>query len=137
MKQRITVEQLNELNHRQKMKLFEFWKPGLGDWIYNPTRKEIGVICGVEGEASNIIHVTWYYGGDSVIQLKGATLPLLTIGQMIELLYNCHTCISIEVGTQGFFASVKAGVKNKQTEEELCDALWEATKRMLDVLIDV
>lgn len=137
MKQRITEEQVKSLSIEQRRKLVELWTPDLGDWIYDNKEDEVAIVCGTEGKTPEVIHGTWYTGGDFVSKVNNNILPLMTIGQMIQHLYNCHTCVSIEVGTQGFFSAIKAGVNNKQTDEELCDALWEGTKKMLDVLISL
>lgn len=139
MKQRITVEQIRELNTAQTQQLLKLWKPELGDWIYYTDENEIGVICGLEDTTPEVLHITWYMGGDSEFQLSDKTLPLLTIGEMMKFLYNFHACLTVEVSAQAFISTIKAkaGVRNKQTEKELCDALWEGIKDMLNLYIDL
>ncbi|PDZ94334.1 hypothetical protein CON36_34350 [Bacillus cereus] len=139
MKQRITVEQIRELNAAQTQQLLKLWKPELGDWIYYTDENEIGVIYGLEDTTPEVLHITWYMGGDSEFQLSDKTLPLLTIGEMMKFLYNFHACLTVEVSAQAFISTIKAkaGVRNKQTEKELCDALWEGIKDMLNLYIDL
>lgn len=139
MKQRITIEQIQELNGAQTQQLLKLWKPELGDWVYYTDENEFGVVCGLEETTPEVLHITWYMGGDSEFQLSDKTLPLLTIGDMMNFLYNFHNCLTVEVGTQAFISTIKAkaGVRNKQTEKELCDALWKGIKQMLNVYIDL
>jgi hypothetical protein len=110
MKQRITVEQLQELTEEQQQKLREWWEPQDGDMFFRNNRIQI---CDIG------------YHHD-----KDECLPLLDIGQMIELLldkcgknlniYQCKNFNTITVTTfKEYFA------------QELCDSLWEAVKEVL------
>lgn len=107
MKQNITVEQLNELSKKQADKLLE--------WVnqkkyYREDSRE--------------------YGGSNY----DWTLPALNIGQMIEFL------------NENFKEEISMGQPNKQewcflskkgkhsNNKELCDALWQVVKEVLNKL---
>ena len=120
MKQRITVEQLNELTDKQKERLQEWWNPQSYD-----------VACGLVSGTEYVIDVH----GDTISMLedsegivppidKKEILPLLSIGQMIQLLREKHEIPFIKAGL--FDWSVD-GIERK----ELACALWEACKHVL------
>ena len=90
MKQRITVDQLQELTEEQKQRLRGWWKPEEGDLVYNKFFNEF----------------------------KQEELPLLDIGQMIELLLN-RAVDPIEEPYELFI------------NENLCNELWSAVKQVL------
>lgn len=110
MKQYITVKQLKELSEEQVTLLKEHWKPIDTDRVLDEDGKE-----------------DWFMfqkGNDRI-------LPLLSIGNMFEILNNYHSCVKVQVDVAGFFSEVKGGRLNCQVEEELCDALWEAIKYII------
>lgn len=157
MKQRITIEQLNEIPRESKHSLTKRWKPQEGDlyaYINNFTGKaeeEIHIVSAdanddeggwEELEEGSNDYVYKYSGKE---QYRYETVPLLSIGQMIELLsdfYNKHNGkvfndeteeelkeFSVEFAADGCWritGDLKIGEK-----EELCDALWEACKEVL------
>ena len=105
MKQHITLSQLNELSEKGKEKLRKWWKPEEGDMCVTNTGYEVFI-----GE-----HVDY-----ERFQAFMADLPLLSIGQMIEFLEvhgnDCYTVFDIWW----------------HMKMELCDALWEAVKEVLE-----
>jgi len=113
MKRRITVEQLQELTEEQQQRLREWWKPEHGDWYLQ---------YWIDDEPSLLIY-------DSHTYLDDMFLPLLDIGQMIELLnnYDCDT----EMQSAGNMWYVMVGGHINTQAEELCDALWQAVKQIL------
>jgi len=112
MKRRITVEQLQELTEEQQQRLREWWKPEHGDWYLQ---------YWIDDEPSLLIY-------DSHTYLDDMFLPLLDIGQMIELLSEKGM-----VGIEQWNGYWKAFYRNSlQTHKgELCDALWQAVKEVL------
>lgn len=133
MKQRITVEQLNELTEEQKARLREWWQPEEGDIIFAPSNEYVGPLYD-DNEYFRYDHTKtiWGYGfPDS--RIKRAMYPLLSIGQCIALLgekvndiippWSPHNSEPNEwqvYSGDGFWDS-----------NELIDALWEAVKAVL------
>jgi hypothetical protein len=139
MKQRITVEQLRELTPEQQERLRVWWKPENGDyfttqygenrWSYN---NMVGACVGYHN-----CELTIDDGDNPSEQPEVDSLPLLSIGQMIELLQDKVTYFSMH----NMFAYLTTdrrigwGVMKPQyfdiRADELCDALWEAVKAAL------
>jgi hypothetical protein len=121
MKQIITVEQLMELTEEQKQRLRELWKREFGDVFYITDYKD-------NKEAQmQVMDRVWQL---IVKDYRKEFLPLLSIGQMIELLIQHH----------GEYWSDSISKINGTTyskniyftyEDELCDALWQAVKQVL------
>jgi hypothetical protein len=108
MKQRITVDQLLELSEDQRIRLREWWYPTPGEYYWSGVEKRCTCIS---------INFNESYRPKK-------ELPLLTIGQMIELLDGPHmTCTFL--GWQ-----VDCG-KCTYVRDELADALWEGVKESL------
>ena len=108
MKQRITLQQLDELSTTQKIKLFDWWRSKgikMGDVYYLNINGEESVRCilfdcnGLSFEGTKVNYK--YY-------------PLLNIGQMIELLDDLNAPL------------VRVNGVNK-----LCDFLWKEIKEIL------
>jgi hypothetical protein len=138
MKQRITIEQLQELTEKQKKRLSEMWKPQEGDCIYIHSGVEYGdgyggiktksvFDCKREACVSYIGNVeigegkTYKkcilepeFGSDNYFEISFENcLPLLSVGQLIELLSPVN--------------GDRLGKIYEQVDtEKLCDALWEA-----------
>ena len=119
MKQHISVDQLAELTPRQKEKLRELWKPQEGDRV-------LAVINGRFTTLEYLIVINSNFKKE-----KTNDLPLLSIGQMIEILKR-----------EGYLEMKLFGVINEDWrvvdscmavfyEDELCDALFEALKAVL------
>lgn len=115
MKQNITPEQLNELSDKMKERLAQY--------------------CGR--------HQEWLLAqelDDSTQWTKNVFLPLLSIGQMIEFLdehgmYDIHN-VSRDVRGRVWKIQMKSdqfyGDSNFEGYFELCDALWQAVKEILN-----
>jgi hypothetical protein len=133
MKRRITEEQLMELTDEQKQRLREWWKIGKGD-IFHSTHFSGLYDYHIAIDVYNYTILDWITG----VELdKDTCLPLLDIGQMIDLLTQRE-------GFPNLYISNYPGVKtweltyicnpNIEAEietTELCDALWESVKQVL------
>ena len=114
MKQHITVKQLNGLSKEGKEKLRSWWKPLGNDYLYSPTyemgRKTgkwaIGINC-------NEWARDWNKKKMQRFEWVRETLPLLSIGQMIEFL-----------GDKWIYKH--AG------NDKLCDTLWKVVRGVLE-----
>lgn len=132
MKRRITPEQLQELTPEQQQKLRDLWKFEVGDICTNEDCIEICIAEYLEGG-----EYTKYFSKEirtadcGKIEMYDAEdcLPLLDIGQMIELL--AHRLVKIDY--DGFTNNYYVQVRNAATygKPELCDALWNAVKFVL------
>ena len=142
MKQRITVEQLQELTPEQQARLKLWWKPERGDmFAYFSSSPKARNYVQVE-YCCNPIKVN---GWDRTIFANGANgrnnhfnisdcLPLLSIGQCIELLLEKAETVegdpypSVEIladpGIGLFWDGRRGGV-------EFIDTLWEAVKQTI------
>jgi len=113
MKQHITLEQLNELREKQKEKLIKWYKIQPEQlW----TLKE------------NLPNSSYYWSGFRILEEMKHNedmLPVFSIGQMIEFL-EPHLKMTIEHEVDMWF------VDDYYNERELCDALWEAVKEVLN-----
>jgi hypothetical protein len=130
MKQRITIEQLKDLTEEQKQKLREWWKPEPGDKavIAEGTLnagKEV-LICSYDEEYDI---AGWECEGGWGSYGKDNLEPLLSIGQMIELL-NYYDC-DIEIQSAGATWYVMVGGHINTDNDKLTDALWQAVKEVL------
>ena len=141
MKQRIDVSQLNELTDEQKQKLREWWKPQEGDYIAGEWLNENdGMELQFLGIVLNIIT-----DGGILLDTGGSIrwcpdLPLLSIGQMIELLGTKIMEIMPNADLPSHETELKTysvtlcQIKSDDfyfKEPELCDALWQAVKEAL------
>jgi hypothetical protein len=115
MKRRITPEQLAELTEEQKDRLREWWKPEIGD---------LNVFF--ENQKENVRIVLY------APHRQGLYLPLLDIGQCIDLLDNFVRQIDIYQIKEKTWTVVDAeGEVFECGHKELIDALWEAVKSVL------
>lgn len=152
MKQNITIDQLKELTQEQEAKLRDLWKPKQYNLVaYTYKYHE-------ELETDRIIIKGLYNGNPTKIEEvsdmegeyvfpKENCLPILNIGQMIELLkqndkYDCIPSMKHQHYNGDNFIDVGICTKNNghiSTENfinnvecnELCDALWEVIKMIL------
>lgn len=106
MKQRISISQLNQLSDNQKRKLRNYWKPKF--------YKYVGSVVDFEDEITIDTEGTLYTISFLKDEFMGITLPLLNIGQMIELLDDYN-----------------APLIRVKTVNELCDFLWKEIKEIL------
>lgn len=132
MKQRITVEQLNELTEEQKTKLREWWIPQDGDFfarrryhVPDDSPMDECFIGGLEFADS---------GGVDTFQAKDSDIPLLSIGQMIELLDNEDSLEIIKYSSDTWCVVVPD--LDDSWSEVVCDALWKTVKYTLGGIID-
>lgn len=111
MKQHIIEKQLNELSEEGKEKL--------AGWYGQPERRNhrdnYCVVCNKPLHTDNK-------------RISRFILPLLSIGQMIEFLGDNNKRL-VEIVAY-YSRATKSVVKNY--EGELCDALWEAVKEVLE-----
>lgn len=125
MKQRIAVEQLMDLTEEQKQKLREWWKPQEGDFFLRVTTK------------GKIDFIPFIFNAREFefANYKEFKIPLLSMGQMIELLHTNHNLEHIEYmsGNGTYEVTVNPYVRLIEYKQavELCDALWEAVKEIL------
>ncbi|WP_426452736.1 hypothetical protein ACP26L_11950 [Paenibacillus sp. S-38] len=108
MMQRITSSSLQELSREQQERLRRQWTPQEGDYMAIGDHEEM---------------VYYLNGVDSV-----KALPLLTIGEMIAYLNAQGGPVEIREASGNW--SVRAGGEESRSPE-LCQALWEAVKRVL------
>jgi len=134
----ITAEQLQELTEDQKERLRAWWKPEEGDKFYGKDWRgryctEWCVYVNEEGEV-------YRYGYGDIDKMEDC-LPLLSIGQMIELLaeedpgswsINCTTSGGWYITSNNLYGPKFYVTNNDGTDFiELCDALWQAVKEAL------
>ena len=127
MKQRIDVSQLQELSPEQQEKLREWWQPQIGDAFIIKGDNEV-----------RSIDSSWRLIMISNTPLANEFCPLLSIGQMIEILTK--ESITVDITT------TQMETKNRKTafvllnnvfsserfdSGELVDALFEAVKEIL------
>jgi hypothetical protein len=117
MKQRITCEQLKELTEEQKQRLREWWKPEEGDMYLRLTAN--GRI--------DFIPFTFNTAESRYDNYKEFKIPLLNIGQMIEIVANHFKEVKMPVVQIG--DEVKTDFYGAMIP--LCDALWQSVKEVL------
>ena len=162
MKKNITVNQLNELSEKGKERLREWWKPKEGDWVYTTWREfgskgEFVIFedkTDDDGLFIDYSNEDFYPNADSISENK--LLPLLSIGQMIEFLDEHNNLYAINSPQKGELNKGDLQHKNDDkfwndrdmanpydwqveknsvgsfNSKELCDALWEAVKEILE-----
>jgi hypothetical protein len=106
MKQRISAEQLKELTPEKQEKLREWWEPKDGDWYYDCDLECDHVVFSCESD-----HYHSQYPDNDC-------LPLLSIGQCIELLKGKTPKIGINWVDVSY-------------DFELIDTLWQYIKEVL------
>ncbi len=123
MKRRITVEQLQELTEEQQQRLREWWKPQLYDVF-------IEILIDDEIIEGSIERETY--------EPSKEALPLLDIGQMIELLEEKKMVTeSLDIKAPKGLINIysvwygNGDFPKKYESKELCDALWQAVKQVL------
>jgi hypothetical protein len=147
MKQRITIEQINELTDEQKQKLREWWKPQKGDCILytDDEQEKVFFIGELKLWLESGIGADPYNPGDYEEYEIKYMVPLLSIGQMVELLIehkrfyelaityepDYETSDPTPLPTWHMYMSSIASYKIDDLENGLCDGLWEAVKTVL------
>jgi len=131
MKQRLEPSDLAQLTDKQKDRLRELWQPEKRDFVLcNDTREVIVSRCD-----SDKIYL-FIYGG-YILEVKHC-LPLLSIGQMIEILKEKRIIMWQGWGNHLSLWNVEKLILNSDKAfelvgkgGELCDALWQAVKEIL------
>jgi len=133
MRQRISINQLNELTDEQKERLRKWWKNGkvhFGDLVYTRCN------CSPP-DPRNVVSV-WSYDEQEIefynaerygYSLYKDCLPLLSVGQCIELLGHKLQKIEYDFFINNYYVSVLNIGTNGKTE--LIDALFAAVKEAL------
>lgn len=123
MKQRITVDQLQELTTDQQEILRRWWNPQIGDVCANEYNEEEHVVVDLDK-----------FQKDTEFSL----LPLLSIGQCIELLENSGRFKGLHKSDTDGEYKVYIILNDDHGENDyiksgrqLIDALWEAVKQIL------
>lgn len=122
MKQHITESDLKELSPKAKEKLREWWKPKtLGEIFFDP---KYG-------------YVSWNPSTPMAQRIKEIRpLPLLSLGQMIGFLDEHKVDWSYHNGwlyeDLGHDQDGNEFFEKRYNSLELCDALWEAVKEVLE-----
>lgn len=119
MKQHISTDQLQQLTPLQQDKLREWWEPRRFD-IFTKNGSEFSFM------ASDGHNALWE--GGSRIGTKDECLPLLSIGQCIELLREKDIdALAHEFWQQAY------GIEGNDFDvvDELLDRLWESIKSIL------
>lgn len=126
MKQYITLEQLQELSPEQQEWLRRWWRPEEWELIY-VTNEELNTF----GQAIRISGINPTCGSFPMKLcvdvggwcLKSEVLPLLSIGQCIELL--------LDKEYQASWGEVLEDISYREGDNELIDVLWEEIKSIL------
>ena len=118
MKKNITVEQVCELSKEAKKSLISWWEVGDGDRY--TSGKDINIAGTHYAELAS----------DSSDVNKQQYLPLLSIGQMIQLLSESYKTNWIAMVNKRY--SVSNGKADYEDYDELVDALWDAVKDVLE-----
>ncbi len=139
MKQHITPEQLNELSEKGMKKLKKWWKPKMGD-KFSARLVNVTDINNMPGdELFRFVYVmTEVNETDDNENRK--FVPLLSIGQLIEFLgdsqiHNFHPldrCVEAPNSTGWHVVMGKEYGGVTHEKDQLCDALWEAVKEILE-----
>lgn len=113
MKRRISTEQLQELTDEQKQKLRELWQPEEGDFYIHGHHFFINQVP----KNVNMLR-------------KEHSLPLLDIGQMMELLSPDEEVIFSS--TKYYSGFIELNINGTSyVDNTICDALWQAVKELL------
>jgi len=146
MKQRITFKQLNQLDEEQQRIVRDWWKPEIND-IFTTIDEDM---CIQESELI-IKNIEWddsiYDWSSEVAHNKDSLLPLLNIGQIIQLIQEKGEYKFGRLEDLGFDTvprtlglsymldlvdlSEKRVIKVRDSGNELCDLLWEGVKKSL------
>lgn len=120
MKQHVSMEQIKVLDDLDKLRLRKLWNPRTGSFLvfrdnshaYARNVDELGYMR-IEGVDSALY---------CAMVTKEECIPLLSIGEMLEILYKKYTKDS---------ALNIIGSAFQETELELCDVLWEEIQNLL------
>ena len=137
MKQIIDAEQLRELTEGQKKKLREWWKPQFGDVLNSVKCGEVVFIYADSQDRLN------FDSDGCEWDIKEYCLPLLNIGQMIEILKSkseqittCYNEKGVELMVWTEFPEKMQHISgrlrlSRYKDDSYCDALWQAVRAVL------
>jgi len=129
--QRITVEQLQELTEEQRERLREWWKPEAGDTVKYIYDTDISIIT----SHVNDFNMVLIKGNYRIRTAKGDCTPLLSIGQLIQLLQDKVAYFSMTNMYAGTSEKLCWGVYKPKLfdirADELIIALFQACKAVL------
>ena len=131
MKRRITYEDLHSLTKEQVQKLRDWWNPNIGDWFYNPNYVINNRVIVRLSDDESIFYSS--HKSTATQFTKNKCMPLLDIGQMIDILKKKEWVLKINQSNEGSFRvelDCINGVSFYRTE--LCNALWNAVKFTLE-----
>lgn len=144
MKQYIDVEQLNELSDKAKERLREWWKPKDGDLYAHFIDKDFKMyglhIYQGSTSKSELWHIMDGTDPDSFARTQGS-YPLLSIGQMIELIdendvgeWGIHNQAGDgwTISSNNLYAPQYYIPQHGTDSDSVCDCLWEAVKYILE-----
>lgn len=136
MKQHLSINDLNQLSEKGKIKLREWWKPEYGDFVaikYYFQRKYREKIY-IDELGYDLVDEVM-----GITDLNESALPLLSIGQLIQFLDEHNPSgkgfskIDATKGTDGLnYFWVVVQYDKYYKELELCDSLWMAVKDILE-----
>ena len=121
MKQRITLEQLNELSKEDKIKLRHWWKPDDGDWFVINNENSKWTSLFYEEKTDRVVYSNEYY------EPKQNCLPLLSIGQMIDFIEEKNELL---VRTDSYDV-LDYKTLHWKVNVGLCNTLWEMVKKLI------
>ena len=143
MKLRVKVQDIRQLTQEQQDKLKSLWLPRIGDTVNYIYDEGVMFVNGYMGDYNIVL----FRGNERIRVAKNDCLPLLNIGQMIEMLkeHDKFDCIPsmrhehydgssfIDVGIytrKNGYISTENFVNNIPCDE-LCDVLWAVLKMVL------
>lgn len=124
MKLRVNREDLN-LTGTQIDALRKTWTPQIGDVVYATETNIAGNIGRIDGIVGDHL-----FPGTAGWITKNECIPLLDIGQMIELLQNNNGFIK-DCDSGEFMRTSNWVILDYLPGVELCDELWQAVKEAL------
>lgn len=124
MKQHIRPSQLAELSDEQKEKLRDWWTVREGDRFFVENKWEDIAGESAPGRVES-------FDCDGLTYSKTECLPLLSVGQMIELVKKLHRVVFIDSNNPNNLWTVKVAPELVYQADELIDALWQAVKEVL------
>ena len=135
MMQHLTPDMLAELTPEAKERLRKWWKPQTGDWTFLNGLKTPYLVVDVDhdymGRKSGWLRVEAACD-QRYLRRASDSLPLLSIGQLIELLGDTLGHIGAPDGTFDHDWVVET-TRGKWRNTELIRALWDAVKAVLEV----
>ena len=129
MKQHLSIDVLNQLSDKGKERLREYWNPEPEHWCYYPE----SVISNYK-KGTVILWAGVISRGIAFSGIVPQLLPLLSIGMMIELITLHEKPVKDEayMNFQVFNWNDLVIGWDVDNEKELCDALWNSVREILE-----